>query len=159
MTGNNTASGDNPGVVARPPLLYGAALSIVLLARWFWPMPILGRAAALGSGLSLVALGLGTAFWGRRTMRAAGTNINPGRPAMALVTSGPFRFTRNPLYIALTLLYLGLSLAFNTWWGIVVLVPLLITMHRGVVLREERYLEQKFGERYRQYRFGVRRYL
>ena len=83
-------------------------------------------------------------------MQAAGTNVNPALPTTAIVASGPFRFSRNPLYLALTLLYLGLTLAFNTWWGIVVLVPVLIIMHRGVVLREERYLDQKFGETYRQ---------
>jgi protein-S-isoprenylcysteine O-methyltransferase Ste14 len=98
------------------------------------------------------------AIWGRRTLQAAGTNVNPALPATAIVDSGPFRFSRNPLYLALTLVYVGLTLAFNTWWGIVVLVPLLIIMHRGVVLREERYLEQKFGETYRQYRAKVRRY-
>jgi protein-S-isoprenylcysteine O-methyltransferase Ste14 len=160
MTENNmTTSADNPGVVARPPLLYGAAFVVVLVFRWFWPMPIFGQAVALWPGLVLVALGVGTAIWGRRTMQATGTNINPALPTTAIVTSGPFRFSRNPLYLALTLLYLGLTLAFNTWWGIVVLVPLLIIMHRGVVLREERYLEQKFGDSYRQYRSKVRRYL
>ena len=92
-------------------------------------------------------------------MQAAGTNIDPSLPTTAIVQSSPFGYSRNPLYCALTLLYLGLTLAFNTWWGIVVLVPLLIVMHRGVVLREERYLEQKFGETYRQYRSKVRRYL
>jgi protein-S-isoprenylcysteine O-methyltransferase Ste14 len=92
-------------------------------------------------------------------MQAAGTNVNPALPTTAIVASGPFRFSRNPLYLALTLLYLGLTLAFNTWWGIVVLIPVLIIMHRGVVLREERYLEQKFGETYRHYRSKVRRYL
>lgn len=91
-------------------------------------------------------------------MQAAGTNVNPALPTTAIVTAGPFRLSRNPLYLALTLLYFGLTLAFNTWWGIVVLVPLLIIMHRGVVLREERYLEQKFGENYRQYRSKIRRY-
>ncbi len=92
-------------------------------------------------------------------MKAAGTNINPTLPAKAIVSSGPFRFSRNPLYLSLTTIYLGLTLAVNTWWGIVVLIPLLIVMHRGVVLREERYLEQKFGQSYRQYRSRVRRYL
>ncbi len=92
-------------------------------------------------------------------MQAAGTNINPYRPSTAIVTSGPFRYSRNPLYLALTLLYLGLTLAFNTWWGIVVLLPLVVVMDRGVVLGEERYLEQKFGESYRRYRSEVRRYL
>lgn len=154
-----TTSADNPGVVARPPLLYGAVFVIVLVFRWFWPIPIFGQTSALGPGLAFVALGIGIAIWGRRTMQAAGTNINPSLPATAIVKSGPFRYSRNPLYLALTLLYLGLTLAFNTWWGIVMLVPLLIVMHRGVVLREERYLDQKFGETYRQYRSNVRRYL
>jgi protein-S-isoprenylcysteine O-methyltransferase Ste14 len=92
-------------------------------------------------------------------MEAAGTNINPALPATTIVTSGPFRYSRNPLYCALTLLYLGLTLAVNTWWGVVLLFPLLIVMHTGVVLREERYLERKFGEPYRQYRSRVRRYM
>lgn len=152
-------SADNPGVVARPPLLYAVAFVIVLLLRWFAPMRIFDPAVALWLGLAFVASGIGIAIWGRRTMQAAGTNIDPSRPTTAIVDSGPFRYSRNPLYLALTLLYLGLSLAFNTWWCIVVLVPLLIIMHRGVVLREERYLAQKFGERYRQYRSRVRRYL
>ena len=152
-------STDKPGVAAPPPLLYGSAFFLVLVFRWFWPMPIFGHAVALWLGLALLVLGVGIAAWGIRTMQAAGTNVNPALPTTAIVASGPFRFSRNPLYLALTLLYLGLTLAFNTWWGIVVLVPVLIIMHRGVVQREERYLEQKFGETYRQYRSKVRRYL
>jgi protein-S-isoprenylcysteine O-methyltransferase Ste14 len=152
-------STDKAGVATRPPLLYGGAFVLVLVFRWFWPMPIFGHAVALWLGLALFVLGVGFAAWGRRTMQAAGTNINPALPTTTIVASGPFCFSRNPLYLALTLLYLGLTLAFNTWWGIVVLVPVLIIMHRGVVLREERYLEQKFGETYRQYRSKVRRYL
>ncbi len=152
-------SADNPVVVARPPLLYGAAFVVVLVFRWFWPMPIFDNAAALWPGLALVMFAVGIALWGRRALLAAGTNVNPSLPTTAIVTSGPFRFSRNPLYMALTLLYFGLTLAVNTWWGIVVLVPLLIIMHRGVVLREERYLEAKFGESYRQYCSVIRRYL
>jgi protein-S-isoprenylcysteine O-methyltransferase Ste14 len=150
---------DNPGVAVLPPLLYGFALVFVLALRSFWPMPIFGYSMALSSGLALIACGVAIAIWGRRTMHAAGTNISPLRPSTALVTTGPFRFSRNPLYLALTLLYFGLTLAFNTWWGTVVLIPLLMIMHRGVVLREERYLEQKFGATYRTYRSTVRRYL
>jgi protein-S-isoprenylcysteine O-methyltransferase Ste14 len=154
-----TTSADNSGVVVRPPLLYGAAFVVVLVLRWFWPMPILGHAVALSAGLVLVVLGVGIAIWGRRTMEVAGTNVDPLLPTTAIVTSGPFRYSRNPLYAALTLFSLGLTLAVNTWWGIVLLVPVLVIMHRGVVLREERYLDQKFGETYREYRSKVRRYL
>ena len=92
-------------------------------------------------------------------MLDAGTNIRPNLPAKAIVTSGPFRFSRNPLYCSLTLLYLGLSAFLNTWWSLILLVPLLLVMHVGVVRREERYLERKFGEEYRRYRSSVRRYL
>lgn len=151
--------GDNPGVIARPPLLYGTAFIVVLVLRWFWPMPILRRSIALWPGVALIALGVGIVILGRRAMKAAATNVDPALPTITIVTSGPFRFSRNPLYMAVTLLYLGLTLVANTWWGIVALVPLLMIMHRGVVLREERYLEQKFGETYRQYRSNVRRYL
>jgi protein-S-isoprenylcysteine O-methyltransferase Ste14 len=156
--GTTITSTDNPGVVARPPVLYGVAFLVVLVFRWLRPMPMF-TAGALWTGLAVVAIGMAIAIWGRRTMRAAGTNINPSLPALAIVTTGPFRYSRNPLYLALTLLFLGLTLAFNTWWGIVILVPLVILMHVGVVLREERYLDQRFGETYRLYRSNVRRYL
>ena len=158
MQNTMTSSTDNPGVVARPPVIYGVAFLIVLVLRSLWPMPIF-PAAYLWTGIAVAVIGIGIAVWGRRTMRAAGTNINPALPALAIVQSGPFRYSRNPLYLALTLLYLGLTLAFNTWWGIVMLLPLIVVMHAGVVLREERYLDQKFGETYRQYRSRVRRYL
>jgi protein-S-isoprenylcysteine O-methyltransferase Ste14 len=152
-------STDKPGFATRPPLLYGGAFVLVLVFRWFRAMPIFGHAVALWPGLALFVLGVGIAAWGRRTMQAAGTNVNPALPTTVTLASGPFRFSRNPLYLALTLLYLGLTLAFNTWWGIVMLVLVHIIMHRGVVLREERYLDQKFGETYRQYRSKVRRYV
>ena len=142
-----------------PPLLYGVAFVAVLALCWFWPLPILGRSMALWAGITFAMIAVAIAVWGSRTMRMAGTNINPSHPTTVVVTSGPFRFSRNPLYVALTLFYLGLTLALDTWWGIVVLVPLLIIMHYGVVLREERYLEQKFGDSYRKYRSSVRRYL
>ena len=81
------------------------------------------------------------------------------KPTMSIVTAGPFRFTRNPLYLGVTLIYCGLALVSNTWWGFVLLVPVLLLIHFGVVAREERYLERKFGDSYRQYRASVRRYL
>jgi protein-S-isoprenylcysteine O-methyltransferase Ste14 len=84
---------------------------------------------------------------------------DPLRPTTAIVTSGPFRFSRNPLYLGLTLVYSGVTLLFDTWWGVLLLVPVMVVMHRGVVLREEQYLEATFGESYRRYLSTVRRYL
>jgi len=153
-----SASADSPGVIALPPLLYAGALLLVVILRVFRPLPITAWVIALPAGLALSVAAIALARWGRRTMQAAGTNINPGLPATTVVTAGPLRYSRNPLYVALTLLYLGLTLAVNTWWGIVVLAPLLVVMQVGVVLREERYLDRKFGDSYRAYRSKVRRY-
>ena len=152
------ASADSPGVIAPPPLIYLAALLLALALRAVVRLPIADR-SLLWPGLALVAAAVALALWGRQTMVAAGTNINPARPATAIVSSGPFRFSRNPLYLSLTLLYLGLTLVANTWWGVILLAPLAAVIHQGVVLREERYLERKFGDGYRRYRTSVRRYL
>jgi protein-S-isoprenylcysteine O-methyltransferase Ste14 len=152
------SSADRPGVAVLPPLLYGGVFLVVLVLRWIWPLRIFENSAAFWPGIGLCVLAVALAMWGRRKMKAAGTNVNPMRPATAIVTTGPFRFTRNPLYLGMTLLFLGLTLAINTWWGVVALVPVLLVMHRGVILREERYLDQKFGDSYRSYRASVRRY-
>jgi protein-S-isoprenylcysteine O-methyltransferase Ste14 len=150
-------STDNPGVIAPPPLIYAGAFLIALALHWLEPLPIFGR--GFWPGLALVAVGVALAIWGRNTLVAAGTNVNPYRPSTAIVDSGPYRFTRNPLYVSLTLMFLGLTLALDTWWGFILLVPVLIVMHLGVIRREERYLEGKFGDSYRRYRDEVRRYL
>lgn len=149
---------DNAGVIVRPPVLYAAALVALLVLRWLWPLPILDG-AGLWPGLALAALAVGILIWGRRMLLAGGTNVDPSLPATAVVTSGPYRLSRNPLYVGLALVYFGLTLALDSWWGIVLLVAVLIVMHRGVIQREERYLEQKFGDGYRQYRSTVRRYI
>jgi protein-S-isoprenylcysteine O-methyltransferase Ste14 len=156
-----TPSGEanSAGVVVRPPFLFGAGIIAVLALRWFWPTPIVGRGGPLWAALALSIVGVAIVIPGRRALLAGGTNVDPALPTTAIVTTGPYRFSRNPLYVGLTLLYLGLASAFNTWWGAILLIPILAVMHLGVVRREERYLEQKFGEPYRQYCSRVRRYL
>jgi protein-S-isoprenylcysteine O-methyltransferase Ste14 len=149
---------DNAGVIVRPPLLYAVALAAMLALRWLWPLPIFSG-AAFWPGLALVTLAVGLLIWGRQTLVTGGTNVDPSLPSTAVVTSGPYRFSRNPLYMGLAVVYLGLTLALDTWWGIILLALVLIVMHRGVIQREERYLERKFGDGYRQYRAAVRRYL
>ena len=154
-----SAEGGSAGVVMRPPFLYGGGFIVVLGLRWLWPMPIVGHGGPLWAALALSIVGVAIVVLAARTLRAAGTNVDPLLPTTAIVTAGPYRFSRNPIYVGLTLLYLGLALTFNTWWAVIVLVPILAVMHVGVVRREERYLEQKFGEPYRQFCSRVRRYL
>ncbi len=88
-----------------------------------------------------------------------GTNVNPTLPTTVIVESGPFRFTRNPLYLGLTLIYIGLLLLLNTWRSLFLLIPVWLVMHFLVVRREEAYLQRKFGDTYGGYCQRVRRYL
>ena len=155
----NHTEAKTPGVIAPPPVLYVAALIVALMLHWFWPLAIFRAAHVRWLGIAVVAVGLAVVIRVFHTLRAAGTTVDPRHPTTVIVTTGLFRFSRNPLYVGLTLMYLGLTLAFSTWWGLVLLVPLLLTMHRGVILREERYLDQTFGEPYRKYCSRARRYL
>jgi len=99
------------------------------------------------------------ATWGVVTMRRAGTNVRPDQPALVIVVDGPFRFSRNPLYLALTGFYLGVSMLINTVWPPFLLPVLLAFLHWGVIRREEHYLEAKFGSTYLNYKARVRRWL
>jgi protein-S-isoprenylcysteine O-methyltransferase Ste14 len=150
---------DHAGVVGPPPLLYGAALVIGAGLEWFWPTAIGFGWLPLWLGVILVLAGFAIALFGGVALRRAGTNIPPHLPTTQLVTDGPYRYSRNPLYLALTLIYVGVGLIADDLWILVLLVPLLLLMHWGVIVREERYLEEKFGETYRQYKARVRRWL
>lgn len=157
--GTSTTASDNPGVAILPPVLFGGTFVVVLILQWIWPLKIVRQPIAFWLGLVLLMPALALVAWGRSTMHRANTNISPLKPAMSLVTSGPYRFTRNPLYVAITLLYVGFTMLLNSWWGVVLLAPMLMVLHWGVVRREEKYLELKFGDRYAEYRSQVRRYL
>jgi protein-S-isoprenylcysteine O-methyltransferase Ste14 len=152
-------SSDSPAVIAFPPLLYGGAMAVGLILHALVPI---GRFPALPARLAgavvLVSGGM-LAKRAKDSMRRAGTNIRPDQPTTTVVTDGPFRFSRNPLYVATTGLYVGVSLLVDAVWPLVLLVPLLIVVQWGVIRREERYLEAKFGAVYLAYKARVRRWL
>jgi len=109
--------------------------------------------------LPLTAAGVALGGWFFVTMRRAGTPVDPREAPTALVQEGPFRHTRNPAYVGLTLTYLGLSLLAGGRWALLLLPVVLVAVGRGVIWREERYLEERFGSDYREYRRRVRRWL
>jgi protein-S-isoprenylcysteine O-methyltransferase Ste14 len=111
------------------------------------------------AGVLIVVMSILLGGWASITMPRAGTNINPAKPALAIVSSGPFRFTRNPIYLANTIVYLALAMIFNTLWPFVLFVPMFLVLDRGIIRREERYLEAKFGDAYLAYKARVRRWL
>jgi protein-S-isoprenylcysteine O-methyltransferase Ste14 len=150
---------DTPGVVAPPPLIFATPLVLGWLLDRVVPVRMLPAAIASWAGgvLMLAALVVGVAaLW---EMRRAGTAVNPGKPATSLVGTGPFAYSRNPLYGALFLLSLGLSLSANALWCVLLLVPAMVVLRRGVIAREEAYLQRRFGDDYRRYCAAVRRWL
>jgi protein-S-isoprenylcysteine O-methyltransferase Ste14 len=122
-------------------------------------LPIMSYRACLVCGVVVVILAPTLALSALVTMKKAGTNVDPGKPALTIVRGGPFRFTRNPMYLALCLLQVALGLFLNDWITLLFVVPLTVIFHYGVVLREERYLTAKFGESYLQYKREVRRWI
>jgi protein-S-isoprenylcysteine O-methyltransferase Ste14 len=147
-----------PNVVAPPPLLYAVPWLGGLLLNRLLPLPRVPLGVRL-VGLALMAAGIGLAGWFIWTMRRAGTPVDPREAPTALVTEGPFRHTRNPAYVAFTLTYSGLSLLTSILWPLLLLPLVLLAVDRGVIQREERYLEKQFGSSYSQYRHRVRRWL
>ena len=159
MSEGERDSADNPGVIAPPPLIYAGALAAGLLANRRYRIPILPRRLARTLGLSMVVGGLAVGFLGDREMHRAETNVNPYKPATTVVTGGPFRFTRNPLYLSMVLIYLGISALANGLAPILLLPIIQRLMRRGVIEREERYLERKFGDEYVRYKVQVPRWI
>jgi protein-S-isoprenylcysteine O-methyltransferase Ste14 len=92
-------------------------------------------------------------------MWRAGVSAVPGREPARLVSDGPFRFSRNPIYISLAVMYTGLSVAFNTFWPLAFLIFAIVIVDRKIILQEEKFLEKKFGEGYRSYKLKVRRWI
>ena len=146
------------GVLAPPPLIYAGFLLLGLLLHRCYPIQLLPPRFALPLGLFTLLLGL-VALPALHAFRRADTRPEPWKATTALVTTGPYRFSRNPMYLGFTLLYVGISLWVNAAWPPLLLPFLLGVMHYGVILREEGYLERLFGAEYRAYRQRVRRWL
>ena len=152
------AESDHPNIIALPPLIYLTALIAGVVAHFLDPRPLFHSRAVFWVGVAMVGVCVALALWARRTMERAGTNINPYQPALEIVTAGPFRFTRNPMYLAMIIGYVGVVLMVNGVWPAVMTVPLAWIIQWGVIAREEKYLDARFGETYRSYRARVRRW-
>lgn len=155
-------SKDNPGVIAPPPLI--ALAAVVLGFALDWLLPLYVMATLLGSwwrgflGGLLIAGGAALGIAGRQRFVEAQTNVNPYKPAVHLATAGVYRYVRNPMYAGMMIVAGGFGIAFASDWTLVLLVPMALVLRHGVVLREERYLEEKFGEDYRRYKAAVPRW-
>jgi protein-S-isoprenylcysteine O-methyltransferase Ste14 len=150
---------DNAGVIVPPPLIYFAFFLFAVALHRLLPLPRLaGPAFRLTAALLALAWLLLTIPSIQR-FHAAGTHVLPTRPATALVTTGPYRYTRNPLYLGMLFLYVAAACWSGLLWPLLLLPVLVWTMTVAVIHREERYLSRTFGAAYRNYQSRVRRWL
>ena len=138
----------------------GLAVIAGLALDWLVPLPFLPADLPAGwLGAMVFVLALALFAWAIVTVTRAGSNVPTNRPTTTIVESGPYRFTRNPIYLGMFGALIGLAIAFDNLWLLLVLVPFALVIRYGVVAREEAYLERKFGDVYRGYRLRVRRWL
>lgn len=156
------AETDRSGVRVFPPLVFLAAGGAAMAIHQFLPLHVLPveRAASLRIvGAILAVAALSFAIWAVATFRRIGTTPNPAGGTTALASEGPYRFSRNPMYASLVLLTTGVALTFDTCWPLLLLPFVVLIVRANVILPEERYLEAKFGQPYRDYKARVRRWI
>lgn len=156
---NSRSQQDHPGVIAFPPLIWLVGAGLSGLAHYFFPHRLMSPEVSRPIGIALAIVAPSLALWGAGVLKAAGTNVNPSQPALTIVRRGPYRFTRNPMYLAICLLQVALGFLLNDWLSLAFVVPLALVLNYGVILREERYLEEKFGDQYLVLKRGVRRWI
>ena len=156
---NDETIQDNPGVVFPPPFIYLGWLAAGFALDYFLPASILPDSVQYSVGGVVILLSVVLVVSAFRQFRKHDTNIRPDKPDTALLSEGAYRFTRNPIYLAMTLLYVGISISADSPWSLAMIVPVLLIMNFLVIPREERYLARTFGEEYLAYKSTVRRWL
>lgn len=152
------AAAANLGIV-RPPLVFLTSVLTGIVVDIAWPLPFLPPALARPVGSSVVVVAIALFSCAVRELRAAGTPVPGNKPTTAIVRSGPYRISRNPIYLAFALLQLGIATWVNSGWLVVTLVAGVALIVAVVIPREERYLEERFGATYLDYKASVRRWL
>src|SRR5262245_42720269 len=147
---------DTANVIIRPPIAWAVAVLAGLALNWLMPLPFVPAAVPAGwLGTIVFALALALFAWAIATITRSGSNVPTSLPTTTIVETGPYRFTRNPIYLGMVLGLISLAIAFNSLWLLLTLVPFALAIRYSVVAREEAYLERKFGEAYRRYRARV----
>ncbi|MFT6657648.1 methyltransferase [Maritalea sp.] len=154
---------DNPNVVIFPPLILLIGFGLAILLEWLLPItflaPVFQSKFQTGFSAILALTGISVAILGVMELRKHGTNVEPHKPALFLVHSGVYALTRNPIYVGMVTFFLGVSVFWNLEWGVILTLPVILTLHYGVIKREEAYLGNKFGAAYLLFRKNTRRWL
>lgn len=150
---------DNAGIPFPPPLVYAAGLVVGIAGNLLFPMRFIDASLTMYIGFPLMLVGFVIGGLALSTMLRAGTSPDPNEPTRRFLTAGPFAFTRNPIYLAFAIVYFGFTITFNSLLALVLLPLAVFVIERLVIVREEKYLERKFGDAYVQYKTRVRRWL
>lgn len=150
---------DRPHINIVPPKLAGIFLLVGIFASFIVPLRLFDYWTAFFAGFFLACSGGSLVVWAFQEFATKGTNFRIDRSATVIVTSGPYSFTRNPIYLGGAIAYAGIAMMFNAGWALLLLIPLVIIIHRQVILPEETYLESKFGPPYMAYKQKVNRWL
>ena len=157
--GDSKPATDTPGVVAPPPLIYLAAILIGLGLHRLQPIGVLPQRLGTVAGVALVLAALALFASALRELHRSGTPVETRKATTAIVSRGPYRISRNPIYLAMTVLHLGIAVWVNSAGLSAMLIPAFVVISTGVIAREERYLERRFGDDYLDYKSSVRRWL
>jgi protein-S-isoprenylcysteine O-methyltransferase Ste14 len=154
------AAQDHADVRILPPLLFLGSIALGVLLQWIAALPFASESRLrVPAGLALVALGIALGGWAFAWMRRTHQDPDPRKPSPELILGGPFRFSRNPIYVGMVWMQLGIGVALGNAWILLLLVPTILILVRGVIVKEEAYLARKFGEPYAAYCRAVRRWL
>ena len=155
----NKAAGDNPGVIAMPPLILIIFLAIGVLINLIQPLNFIYGSARFISGIVILLISGIIVLSAQIRMKRAGTNIDVRKPSTSVVTDGIYCYTRNPMYLAMVILLIALAFLLNNLWILIVIPFFMAVIQKGVIMREEAYLERKFGSEYTEYKKRVRRWI
>jgi len=150
---------DHADVKIAPPVLMLLHIIAAFILDWLIPFPIVMPQLMKWFGILLVLAGLALGFTAVRQLTRANTTLDPYHSVTAIVTDGPYRFTRNPIYLGFVCMLIGIPLAFGTYWGALLSPIFILLMNNLVIQHEEAYLEKKFGSVYANFKSRVRRWV
>ena len=150
---------DHANVKVAPPILLLIHIITAFLLNWLLPLPFAFPRILVWIGYALTVIGFVLPFSAASRFMEAHTTLDPHGSVTEVVTSGPYRFSRNPIYLGFVCFLIGFTSIFRTYWGLILSPVLLFSLHQFVIKHEEIYLEEKFGETYTNYKSRVRRWL
>lgn len=150
---------DSANIIAPPPIIYLGGIILGILLHYLKPLEIFNNDLLVYSGWILIIISLTFFTISLKSFRNAKTNVNPHKPTTSIITKGLYKFSRNPIYLSMTIFYFGITALFNDFWFLIILIPILLIIQYGVIKHEEDYLTKKFGETYVKYKKSVPRWL